>query len=42
MVLSRTGREMKIVWMYGWMDGRMHAGMEELRITRKNKLYISK
>jgi hypothetical protein len=42
MVLSRIGRQMKIVWMHGWMDGRMHACMEEIGITRKNKLYISK
>jgi hypothetical protein len=41
MVLSRTGRRMKIVWMHGWMDGCMH-GKKEIGIRRRNKLYISK
>jgi hypothetical protein len=41
MVLSRTGRQMKIVWMHGSMDGCMH-GRKEIGVTRKNKLYICK
>jgi hypothetical protein len=27
MVLSRTGRKMKIVWIHGWMDGWMDGWM---------------
>jgi len=34
MVLSKTGRQMRIVWMYGWMDGCMH-GRKEIGRTRK-------